>query len=97
MTKFPYDAAYFTLAPDWVCEVLSPSTASLDRKEKLAVYARERVSWAWLVDPIGKTLESLRLEGERWTIVAVYKEGDVAKIQPFDAIDFALDDLWPAD
>src|SRR5436189_2682935 len=56
------ETAYFTIAPDWICEVVSPSTASLDRVKKLNVYARERVPHAWLVDPIGQTFEVLRLE-----------------------------------
>ncbi len=46
MPEFP-DAAYFTLVPDWVCEILSPSTERMDRLRKLAVYARERVGHAW--------------------------------------------------
>jgi Uma2 family endonuclease len=37
------DVRYFTLAPDWVCEVLSRSTAKVDRTEKLPIYADHRV------------------------------------------------------
>ncbi len=61
MPRLP-DTAYFPLAPDWICEIISPSTASLDRVKKLAIYAREGVAHAWLVDPIARTLEVLRLE-----------------------------------
>lgn len=61
MPRLP-ETAYFPLAPDWICEVLSPSTAALDRVKKLAVYAREGVLHAWLVDPIARTIEILRLE-----------------------------------
>ncbi|HEY4160132.1 MAG TPA: Uma2 family endonuclease, partial [Polyangiaceae bacterium] len=57
------DAAYVTVAPDWVCEVLSPSTRRMDRTLKLPIYARERVQHAWLVDPIDQTVEVLRLDG----------------------------------
>ena len=53
--------AYMTLAPDWVCEVLSPSTETLDRGKKLRIYAREGVAHAWLVDPLRQTLEVLSL------------------------------------
>jgi Uma2 family endonuclease len=56
---------YCALAPDWICEILSPSTASLDRSRKLGVYAREQVAHAWLVDPLLRTLEVLPLEGGR--------------------------------
>jgi len=47
--------AYFPLAPDWVCEIISPSTAALDRARKVAIYARERIGHAWLVDPIARS------------------------------------------
>src|SRR5207249_834735 len=52
MPVFPIEAAFFTLAPDWICEVLSPSTAALDRGEKMEIYAREEVRHIWHVDPI---------------------------------------------
>jgi Uma2 family endonuclease len=88
------DEAFIALAPDWVCEVISPSTAALDRVKKLAIYARERVSHAWLVDPIIRTLEVLKLEATRWTIVATYEGRDVVCGEPFDALDLDLTLLW---
>lgn len=51
------DVAYFTTAPDWVCEILSPSTRKLDRGRKRDIYAREGVSWLWLPDPGAPTLK----------------------------------------
>jgi Uma2 family endonuclease len=88
------DTAYFTLAPDWICEVLSPHTARLDRQKKLAIYAREGVTHAWLLDPIERTLEVLRLEGARWTIVAVHAGEEEVRAEPFDATALALARLW---
>ncbi len=88
------ETAYFTLAPDWICEVLSRGTARLDRQRKLAVYAREGVSHTWLVDPIERTLEVLRLEHEQWVIVAVHGAQDDVRAEPFDATSFALRELW---
>jgi Uma2 family endonuclease len=64
MPRLP-DGAFFTDAPDWICEVVSPSTAALDRVTKLGVYARESVPCAWLLDPIARTFEVLRLETGR--------------------------------
>src|SRR5262245_28811105 len=61
MPEAPADA-YVTLAPDWVCEVLSASAEKLDRGTKLRIYAREDVSHGWLVDPLRQTLEVLSLE-----------------------------------
>jgi Uma2 family endonuclease len=91
------DAAYFTLAPDWVCEVLSPSTAKQNRVEKLPIYAREKVTHAWLVDPRLHTLEVMRREGgdgNRWLVVGVWKDDARVRAEPFDAIELDLSVLW---
>ncbi len=88
------DAAYFELAPDWICEVLSPSTAGIDRIRKLDIYARERVSFAWLIDPRARTLEVFRRDGATWVRVAAH-EGDVSvRAEPFDAVPLDLAPLW---
>lgn len=88
------EEAFFSIAPDWVCEVLSPSTVAIDRVKKLAIYAREAVSHAWLVDPIAQTLEVLRLEGGRWTIVSTWSGSDLVRAEPFEALDIDLTWLW---
>jgi hypothetical protein len=88
------DTAYFALAPDWICEIISPSTASLDRVKKLAIYAREGVAHAWLVDPIARTLEVLRLENGRWTILATHAGNEVVRVEPFADIEIELASLW---
>ena len=91
------DTAYCTVAPDWVCEILSPSTASLDRVKKLAIYAREQVGHAWLIDPAARTLEVLCLESGRWTILATHAGADVVHAEPFTDIDLELASLWADD
>jgi Uma2 family endonuclease len=88
------DEAYFTVAPDWVCEVLSPSTAATDRAQKLPIYAREGVTHVWLVDPLQRTLEILRRAGERWLIVGVHRGEAKVRAEPFDAIELDLAILW---
>ena len=86
--------AYFPLAPDWVCEIISPSTAALDRARKVTSYAREQVGHAWLIDPVARTLEVLRLEAGRW-VIARPTPGDVTvRAEPFAGIEIALADLW---
>jgi Uma2 family endonuclease len=90
------DTAYFALAPDWVCEVLSPSTTRLDRTRKLGIYARERVAHAWLIDPLAETLEIFRLESGRWSLLAVHAGDDVVRAEPFGEIDLELALLWSA-
>lgn len=88
------DEAYFSLAPDWICEVLSPSTAALDRIKKLTVYARAQVPYAWLIDPIGRTIEVLHLESGRWVIVTTCGGADAVSLPPFDALPLDLTLLW---
>jgi len=84
------DTAYFTLAADWICEVLSPGTARLDRQQKLAVYAREGIAHAWLLDPIERTLEVLRLDRTQWVIVSVHAEAEEVHAEPLEATAVAL-------
>jgi Uma2 family endonuclease len=88
------DAPFSTLAPDWVCEVLSPSTTALDRSRKLTIYARERVPHAWLIDPGACTLEVFRLEHSRWTMLATHCGDEVVRAEPFGDIALSLGALW---
>lgn len=88
------DVAYHTVAPDWVCEVLSPSTFKLDRGRKLAVYARERVTHVWFVDPARHALEVLRLDGDQYRVVDTAEADAVVRLQPFDAVELKLARLW---
>ena len=94
MPEYP-DAAYCTIAPDWVCEVLSPSTRRIDQNEKRAIYARESVSHLWFLDPDARTLEAFELDQGRWVILTTLAENALVSLPPFDAISFRLDALWP--
>jgi Uma2 family endonuclease len=93
MPVVPRTAA-FNLAPDWVCEVLSPSSAKLDRGAKLPVYAREGVSHVWLVAPETQALEVLRLQRAHYSPLGTY--GGVARVraEPFEALELELALLW---
>ena len=88
------DQPYVETRPDWVCEVLSPSTEKTDRAIKLPIYAREQVGHAWLVNPLLRTLEVLRLEGGRWLNVGTYRDEQEIRAEPFDAIVLELGVLW---
>ena len=88
------EAAFFELAPDWVCEVLSPSTQRYDRVQKLAIYARVRVAHYWLIDPTARTLEVLRLDGEGYRIVGTHVDDAKVRAEPFDAVELELGLLW---
>lgn len=88
------DTASFAIAPDWVCEVLSPSTEALDRERKLPAYAAHGVGHAWLVDPGRRTLEALRGEGGRWTQIAAQAGAVTVNVEPFEALALDLAALW---
>jgi Uma2 family endonuclease len=90
----PPSGPFATLAPDWVCEVLSPSTASLDRIKKLPIYAANNVSHAWIVDPESRTLEVFRRAGEHWLLVATHADDEKVRAEPFDAVELELSALW---
>ncbi|HEY6877938.1 MAG TPA: Uma2 family endonuclease [Polyangiales bacterium] len=85
---------YFTLSPDWVCEIVSPSTARLDRVRKLPLYARHGVRHVWIIDPLARTLEVYRLEGQGWLLVSSHEQGERVRAEPFDAFELELDVLW---
>jgi Uma2 family endonuclease len=92
------DEPYLALTPDWVCEVLSPSTERMDRVDKLAIYANEGTSYVWLLNPLLQTLEVLRLERGRWVMLATHGHQETAvAIEPFEAVPFELSRVWRLD
>ena len=85
---------FFTLAPNWVCEVLSPSSVGIDRVRKKHIYAREGVEFVWLLDPVGRTLEAFQLQEGRWLELGSWQDEDRVRVAPFDAIELELSALW---
>jgi Uma2 family endonuclease len=85
---------FFTLAPDWACEILSPSTARIDRSRKMGIYAREGIGRLWFVDPLLRTLEVYRLEKGHWLVVANHGGDEHVRAEPFDALEIALARWW---
>lgn len=94
MPEIPVDKAYFDLAPDWVCEVVSPSTAALDRGDKRKVYASSQVQHLWLVDPDAQTLEVFALDGATYRLLDVFSGDALVRAVPLDAIELELGVLW---
>ena len=95
--RMPYvaeEAAAFNLAPDWICEALSPATGTLDRVRKMPVYAREGVQFAWLLEPVQRTLEVFQLQSGQWRTVATWEGNVKLHAVPFDAIELDLNHLW---
>jgi len=88
------EGAFFTVVPDWVCEVLSKSTERMDRLEKMRLYASFGVQYAWLIHPLRRTIETFRLSNGAWLASGVYNEPDRARIEPFGAIELHVASLW---
>lgn len=88
------ETAHFSLAPDWVCEVLSPATAARDRADKMPIYAAAGVPHAWLVDPLLETLEIFVLRGSQWGLSVTYRGRQRVRAEPFDAVEIDLSPLW---
>ena len=93
LAPFP-ETAFIETPPDWLAEILSPSTHALDRTDKLAVYAEYGVKHCWYVDPIARTLEVMALTGAKYMIVASLRDDAAVCAPPFEAHTFSLDVLW---
>ncbi len=93
MPELP-ETAYFEFVPDWVCEVVSPSTARHDRASKLPLYAREGVAYLWMADPLAHTLEVLALHEGAYKVLAVFSDERSARAEPFDSIELDVSALW---
>lgn len=98
-TRMPTEpeGAYIETSPDWVCEILSPSTTSLDRGPKRRIYAEAGIDHLWLLDPAAGVLEGFALADGRWVLLATIQRGETVALPPFDAVPFAFDDLFPFD
>ena len=93
MPVFPAVAS-FDLPPDWVCEVLSPSTCRIDRVLKTRIYAEHGVPWLWLVDPLAQSLEVLELRDGYWSFVQAFAGNETVRAKPFDAVELEMERWW---
>ena len=93
MPRIP-DVPFFEQPPDWLCEVLSPSTARVDRAKKMRHYAKVKVQHVWLVDPLATTLEVYRLAPSGWLLVDTHAGDAKVRVEPFDAVELDLASLW---
>jgi len=91
------DVAAFTLAPDWVCEIISPSTARIDRSRKMRINAREAVAHLWMVDPLTQTIEIYRRDGAHWLVAATYAGNTPLRAEPFAAVELDVARWWRRD
>jgi len=86
--------AWFDVAPDWVCEIISPSTHKHDRSTKRDIYAREGIAHYWIVDPVEQLIEVFALLDGQWTLAATAKDLEVIALAPFEEFQIALGRLW---
>ena len=93
LTPFP-DTAFIETPPDWIAEILAPSTQAIDRTDKLVVYAEFGVGHCWYVDPLASTLEVLVLTSGKWLLAAAFKDNEAVTAPPFEAHTFSLGVLW---
>lgn len=88
------DVPHFTMAPDWICEVLSPATERIDRLKKLRVYAEAGVRHAWLVSPAMRSLEVYLSSGNQFALTATHADSELARAEPFAELEIELAALW---
>ncbi len=85
---------WVSVSPDWVCEILSPSTVRVDKIRKMPVYARYEVPYCWLIDPVSKTLDVFKLESGKWVLQCAFVENDKVRAEPFQEVEIDLGNLW---
>lgn len=94
--RFPFreESNWISVVPNWICEILSPTTFRNDKVKKMPLYARNGVEHIWLVDPVATTIDAFRLESGRWSLLGSYAESDKVRIEPFHEIEINLGNLW---
>jgi len=94
--RFPIEEPHnwISISPDWICEILSPSTVRIDKIRKMPLYALHGVPFLWLLDPSNKTLEVFRLESGRWLVLGTFAENDRVCAEPFLEAEIDLGNLW---
>lgn len=88
------DEAYMRAPPNWICEILRPSTQALERVTKMKAYARHGVNNAWLLDPLARSLEAFQWVEGRWTVIALHEGNERVRVAPFEAVELPLEMLW---
>ena len=82
------------LVPDWVCEILSPSTEDRDLGHKLRTYHRAHVGHYWVIEPALQTLRVYRWEDADYVPALSARAGDVVRAEPFGAIAIAVAEIF---
>lgn len=88
------EPAFITAVPGWLCEVLSPSTARVDRMKKMPIYAREKIGHVWLADPQERVVEVFRFAAEKFLLVGAYGGDEPIRAEPFEEVEIAPAFVW---
>ena len=94
LPEFPATWRELKVMPDWVCEILSPSTRSLDLIRKRPAYGAAGIPWLWLIDPLARTLEVFRNRDGEWSVVGAYEGEADAAVPPFEAVPLSMQEVW---
>ena len=94
--RFPFqeESNWISVVPNWICEILSPSTLRNDKVKKMPLYAQYGVEHIWLVDPSAMTLDAFRLESGRWLLLGSFADHDQVRVEPFLEMPISLEKLW---
>ncbi len=90
----PSNTHKMTVVPDWICEVLSPSTSSRDSIVKMPCYLAAGVKWAWIIDPANQRLDVFRAGEGKWEPVLGLEGDATGALPPFDAVELDLAPWW---
>ena len=92
---FVPDVAFIDFVPDWICEILSPSTERNDRGRKRRIYANFGLSFYWLLNVPERQLEAYELRDGKFVLFETFEDGAAVNAPPFAAVPFPLSDLLP--
>jgi Uma2 family endonuclease len=88
------DVTGCAVVPNWTCEILSPSTATLDVRDKLPLYLRRGVEHVWVIDPVHKLLEVFARSGDLPQLLQSASGEELARLPPFEVFELDLAALW---
>jgi Uma2 family endonuclease len=80
-------------SPDLVVEVLSPSTAAIDRGGKMALYARYGVPHYWILDARRLTFETYEIREGEYELTSQFKKDDPVTVRLFPDLEISLAEL----
>ncbi len=96
LTRLPVETP-LVVRPDWVCEILSPSTKQNDLWKKLRVYQRCQVAHSWIIDPDAEALAVYRWTPDGYLLVLTAVGHERVHAEPFDAVELSVHELIAGD